>query len=204
MNPKEVTIETYNKTADKYAANVDGMYLKEKAEKFFTFIPKGASILDLGCGHGRDAKIFTEKGYKVVGVDLSDVLLEKAKKNAPKADFRLMDIVNMELPENSFDGVWAIASLLHIEKKDIPGVAKKVYDILKPDGVWYISVKEGEGEVLKPDKRYNGAEKFWSFFKKDELESLLRSSNFTILESNVSSSDSSYATNPWIDILCRK
>ena len=203
-DPKEITIESYNKTAEDYAARVEGLFPEEQAESFLSYLPGSSLILDLGCGSGRDAKNFTERGYKVIGIDLSEKLLAIASKNAPKADFRLMDITDLDFSDNYFNGVWAAGSLLHIPKKDIPDVTEGIYRILKPEGILYVSVKEGTGEVIKSDKIYGGVEKFWSFFQEGKLESILETSGFTILESTTDKPDNSYATNPWMSILCRK
>lgn len=201
---KKVTIESYNKTAKAYAARVEGMSLERQVNSFLSYLSKGSLVLDLGCGSGRDAKNFTEKGYSVIGVDLSDKLLEIARENAPQAEFKLMDIADLNFPDGYFDGVWAAGSLLHLPKGEVPGVIGKVYDLLKPEGVFYISVKEGAGEVLKPDERYGYVEKFWSFFRAGEMEKSLERFNFTVLESAIDKPNNNYVTNPWIDILCRK
>jgi len=201
---KYLTIKSYDQTAEDYADKVKDFFLEEEAEKFFSYLKKGDLILDLGCGSGRDARIFTERGYRVVGVDLSEKLLEIAGKEAPRAEFKLMDIANLEFNENQFNGVWAVASLLHLPKKEIPDVLESIYEILKPNGILYVSVKKGEGEIIKPDPRYKNAEKFWSFFQGSEMISFLEKSNFAIIDSNVTSQDSNYATNPWINIFCRK
>lgn len=198
--PKEVTIDSYNKTADNYAANVAGLFLKKDAEAFLSYLAPGSLILDHGCGSGRDAREFTERGYRVIGIDFSEKMIENSRKNAPKADFKLMDIVEMEFPENYFDGAWSIASLLHIPKSDIPKAIGKVYGCLKENGVWRITVKEGEGEVIKPDARYGGVEKFWSLFRKDELEGYLQNAGFGILDSRAEQA----GPVSWVNVLCRK
>lgn len=200
VNPKEVTIDSYNKTADAYAAQVAGLFLKKDAEPFLSYLAPGSLILDFGCGSGRDANAFTEKGYSVIGIDLSEKMLEIARKTAPKAEFRLMDIVNLEFPDSHFDGVWAIASLLHVPKQDVPNAVGGVYRVLKNNGIWHLSVKEGSGEVMKPDARYGGVEKFWNFFAKDELESHLQTAGFSILKS----SSETVSGTSWINVLCRK
>ncbi|MFH1064957.1 MAG: class I SAM-dependent methyltransferase [Nanoarchaeota archaeon] len=197
---QEVTIDSYNQTADDYAANVAGLFLKKDAKSFLSYLSQGSLILDHGCGSGRDAREFTERGYRVMGIDFSEKMIEISRKNAPKAEFRLMNIVEMDFPGNYFDGAWSIASLLHIPKADIPRAIGKVYGCLKAKGVWHMSVKEGEGEVIKPDARYGGVEKFWSFFRKEELEFYLQNANFTVLNSYVEQA----GPVSWVNVLCRK
>jgi SAM-dependent methyltransferase len=201
-SPIEITIDSYNKTADAYAKNVENLFLEEEIEKFLSYLPKASLILDAGCGSGRDAKLFTGRGYNVIGIDLSDKLLKIASKNAPKAEFKLMDITNLDFPEDYLDGVWSNASLLHILKSEIPKTLDGIYKNLKKDGILFICTKEGTGEAILPDQRYDGLEKFWSLFQMDELESYL--GKYTILESYFAKSKSSYNTVRWINIFCRK
>ncbi len=199
---KEVTIESYNSTAEQYAANVASLFLEQEANKFLSHIEKGSLILDAGCGSGRDAKIFTERGYKVVGIDLSEKLLEIARKNAPTAEFRLMDIANINFPDESFEGIWNVASLLHVPKEEVPNAVNGFYRTLKNGGLLYVKAKEGDGETFPKDTRNGGVEKFWSFFHKEELESLLK--EFMIIESTVTYPGNNYDTNPWVNVLCKK
>ena len=60
----QTTIDSYNQTAEAYAKNVKDIVLNEAIDKFLRLLPKGALILDVGCGSGRDARIFSDKGYK--------------------------------------------------------------------------------------------------------------------------------------------
>lgn len=203
-DPKKITIESYDATAKEYAQLVAGMFLKNEIEIFVSHLSKNSLILDLGCGSGRDAKIFTEKGYRVIGIDLSKKLLEIAQRTAPKAEFRLMDILKLDFPDNYFDGIWAAGSLPHIPKKDIPAAITQIHRVLKKGRILFISLKEGEGEILKEDKRYKEIEKFWSFFKQEEIENYLKKENFRILSSDITKDENSYATNPWIEIFCEK
>lgn len=73
------TIGVYNAMADEYAKKLNDYAPRPEQEKFVSLLPKNATILDAGCGPGRDCEYFVKKGLKVVGVDLSDKLLDIAK-----------------------------------------------------------------------------------------------------------------------------
>jgi len=201
---EKTTIDSYDKTVDEYTKSVDDLHPNAESKKFMSHLDKQSLILDLGCRPGRDAKIFTNKGYKVIGVDLSEKMIEKAKSRVKNADFQVMDIRSLKFDDDHFDGVWASASFVHIPKKDILTGLQEVYRVLKKEGIFYISVKQGEGEVLIPDERYDGVEKFWSFFEKEEIENELKKAGFTIEESYIPKKRDLYATNPWIHIFCTK
>lgn len=73
--------------------------------------------------------------------------------------------------ENQFDGVWAMASLLHLEKKDFPHILKKVINSVKEDGYLFISLKQGM------DSGYDEKGRFFSYYQKEELENILKEMN---------------------------
>ncbi|MAG91292.1 SAM-dependent methyltransferase [Candidatus Woesearchaeota archaeon] len=165
----KTTIESYDKTVDDYADMVRTLSPSKESKIFLSLIGRNSSILDLGCGPGRDSKIFADKGYKVVGIDLSRRMIKSAKKFVKNADFKVIDMMNLNLKTNSFDGIWANAALLHLRKRDFPKALKGVYRILKKDGIFYLSLKQGKGEGIVSDHRYGGIKKFWSFFQKNEI-----------------------------------
>ncbi|MTL67908.1 methyltransferase domain-containing protein, partial [Turicibacter sanguinis] len=116
-------------------------------KKFLPFIKKEGLILDLGCGSGRDSYYFKQNGYQIVAVDGS-------KELATQASLLLGQPVLNQLFEDiqfneEFDGVWACASLLHVSAKELPSILIKIRESLKKEGVFYISVKEGEGSGVE-------------------------------------------------------
>lgn len=115
-----------------------------------------------------------------------------------------MNAKSLDFEDESFGAVWANAILLHVFKNDIQSVLNEIFRVLKKGGIFYVSVKEGEGEILKQDARYGGVEKFWSFFQKDEIENELKNANFKILESYIEKKRNPYITNPWIHFFCEK
>ncbi|MCD4746141.1 MAG: class I SAM-dependent methyltransferase [Bacteroidales bacterium] len=203
----DITIRSYDNYAQEYSDNIAKLAPIEKLVEFCNLLVHNAEILDLGCGSGRDSKIFIEKGYNVTGIDLADNLLKIAKAQVPKAVFSKMDIRKLKLGFNDdqFNGIWASASLLHIPKNDIPETLKGLRCILKKDGIMYISLKEGIGEKYEPDLRYGtDAFKFWAYFTFNEAKLLIEKAGFKIIKAEINYSDSTYTTNPWIEFFCKK
>ena len=200
----EITIEAYNKTAQQYAQNVASLQKTTYINHFVSLLSANASVLDIACGSGRDAKIFSEKGFSVTGVDLSEEMLQIAVTNCPLVKFRLMDMRQLDFDSQYFDGVWACAALLHLPKKEIPAVISEVSRVLRMGGIFYIGVKEGDGERFVKDNRYEGdITKFYSYFKSGELEEILQEKGFDILESSGITRKENYLKCPEIDILSR-
>lgn len=205
QNPTAVTIETYNRTAHEYEKNVRDLHHKKEGIIFINHLQPGSLILDLGCGDGRDALIFSERGFKVTGIDLSDEMLNIARKKVNSGIFEKMDIRSLKFKDCSFDGIWAVASLLHVPKKDIPRVLSESYRVLNRGGIMYASVKVGEGAEIKIDKRYDeSAFKFYSYFQPAEFERFVRGVGFKVLESQEKTIDSQYLKHPEIRLFARK
>jgi ubiquinone/menaquinone biosynthesis C-methylase UbiE len=204
MDPMETTIASYNSTAEEYAIKTANLHPKQAAEEFLSYLPKNGKILDLGCGTGRDAKIFTENGYKVFGIDPSSEMIKIARETAPDAYFSSADARNLSFREEVFDGIWACASLIHLPKKDLPKALDGAYNVLKQDGIFYLDFKQGIGEGLTEDSRYGGVEKFVSYHQKSDIEKMLEDSGFENLKAWGKEINNSYATNTWMMFLAKK
>ena len=192
------TIRTYDKYAEKYfQINSSIDEIKNLLEIFVENL-NGEKILDAGCGHGRDAKFFSDLGYEITGVDLSEKLLEIARKNAPKAEFYLMDMRNLAFPSDYFDGIWARASFLHIPKKDSRKTLDEFYRVLKPNGLLYLSVKEGYGEGFVKSAQYGNEERYFVFYNSKELRALVEG-KFKVFKEIIEKKKDN-----WINIFARK
>lgn len=201
---RDVTRESYDKTAVEYQENTEKLLPQKKAEKFLGYLGANSLILDLGCGPGRDAKYFVALGHRVIGADISPQMIALAKDAVPEGEFVVSDIESLEQEEKSLDGIWASASLLHVSKEAMPDVLAKLYRFLKPGGIFYVSMKKGAGEVLEPDERYGGCEKFWNYVDEEELVGLLEEAGFTVQETTTFDKSTSYQTHPWISVICSK
>jgi SAM-dependent methyltransferase len=202
---KEITRASYQATAKEFAQNVADLAPVESIEKFIKLLPSKAKIIDIGCGSGRDTKIFTHAGVDVLGIDFSSSLIEIAKMYAPLAKFQLMDIEAMSLPSAMFDGAWAACSLGHIPKNKILNVLNQIHILLKEEGYFYLALKKGRGEVLEKDERYTGNhQKFWSFFEEDELISYIENAGFNIVDFKLIGKKYDYQTHSAFRVFCKK
>ena len=115
------------------AADVTQLY-----ERFLLHLPANAYILDLGCGSGRDTKAFIERGYRVDAIDGSEELCRLASEytgiKVICQDFSSIDC------DEKYDAIWACASLLHIPSEELPELFGKLRSVLKPQGIFYISL----------------------------------------------------------------
>lgn len=120
---------------------------------FENYLDKNATILDAGCGSGRDSKYFLSQGYNVLAIDASKEMVKCASDlTGIKVEQQLFQDISYH---SEFDGIWSCASLLHVPKKDIHTVFNKFIQALKLDGIWYMSFKYGEYERTKGNRLFN-------------------------------------------------
>ena len=134
----------YNKHTADYIDATIGLDMSKFYDRFLKHLPQGGSILDLGCGPGRDAKAFLDRGYDVSAVDGSIEMVRYAKAHTglPVLHKQFEDL-NFD---RTFDGIFACASLLHVKKQDLPDLLTKLHGALNPGGVLYMSFKHGDFE----------------------------------------------------------
>jgi ubiquinone/menaquinone biosynthesis C-methylase UbiE len=200
----DLTVQSYDKTAQEYTENVKGLTMEKEMSEFLPFIQGSKLILDIGCGSGRDVKKIIKNGYKAIGLDPSKELLKIAKQETTETTFIQAYAQNLPFRNQTFEGIWSCSTLIHIPKKDISSTLREIYRTLKPGAFFYSDFKQGEGEKLLEDKRYNNVKKLWSFYQKSEIEQALNETGFKIIKQWGKDINNPYATNTWIMFLSNK
>jgi 2-polyprenyl-3-methyl-5-hydroxy-6-metoxy-1,4-benzoquinol methylase len=162
--------------------------------QFLARLPTGGSILDAGCGAGRDLKVFIDRGYQACGIDASTSLVELAKQysGANCTVGRIEEIADI----SRFDGIWACASLLHLPKVDIESVLHRFQKALVPGGTLFASVQEGVGEQTAPDGR------FFAHYQLDEFAKAVEAADFSVDKAWLTEDTLCRSkANSWINIL---
>ncbi len=113
--------------------------------------PAPATILDFGCGPGRDLKRFAARGHVAIGLDGSAAFVRMAR-DATGAEVWHQDFFALDLPAARFDGIFANASLQHVPTAPLPRVLSQLHRTLKPRGVLFASIPRGDNE-----EGWNGA-----------------------------------------------
>ena len=103
------------------------------------------TILDLGCGPGRDLKTFTELGHVAIGVEGAARFAAMARAFSG-CEVWEQDFLSLDLPEARFDGVFANAALFHVPSRELPRVLRELHAALKPGGVLFSSNPHGQNE----------------------------------------------------------
>jgi SAM-dependent methyltransferase len=159
------TLNYYNKNAEKFINGTVAVDFEKTQNKFLEKLPRGAYMLDFGCGSGRDTKYFLEHGYKVDAIDGSDELVRYASEytgiKVRKMMFQELDATN------SYDGIWACSSILHLPKAELRDVLIKMSRALKNKGFIYTSFKYSEFEGMRNGRYFTDftLESFADFIK---------------------------------------
>ena len=168
----------------------------------FTSSLDGGLILDVGCGHGRDAEYFTEQGLYVVGLDLSSELLRIARRKAREACLMLADMRRPPFRDRCFNGIWVCASFHHLAKDDASEAMNQLTRILGDNAVTHVSVKKGSFNGFETRNRYGGNPRYYSFYTGEELMKLITEAGLKVKHSNINAEEK--LDRRWINLLLER
>ena len=153
LNPQELekianlTLEHYDQHAEKFWQGTRDHDVSQNIEALLQYIEGEPpfTILDLGCGPGRDLKVFSERGHIAVGLEGSARLAAMARAHSG-CEVWQQDFLKLALPDSHFDGVFANAALFHVPGQELPRVLRELHTTLKPGGVLFSSNPHGHNE----------------------------------------------------------
>ncbi len=191
------SIEYYNKYAAKVYEDTIDVDMSEIMEEFLKLLEEGDTILDLGCGSGRDSLTMYEMGFDVTPLDASEEMCKLAEIHTG-LDVLQMTFDEMEF-EDVFDGIWACGALVHVPKNEMPEILGRLHDALCHQGVLYMSVKKGDFEGFR-------GERYFTDYTADSLTSLVsRTGLFEIVKTwETEDARSGHPDTVWINLLARK
>lgn len=150
---RKAVIDFYNREATRYKEERNEIKgFDEVYKPFINRVKPNGKILDFGCGSGRDSMFFKEHDYEVVALDESKEMCEITRK-----------LCNIEVKEmffedfnevNTYDGIWACASLLHLPKEKLIPILKNLSSALKDNGYIYTSFKYGNFEGIRNERYF--------------------------------------------------
>jgi SAM-dependent methyltransferase len=140
------TLEHYNARADDFREGTRAHDVSQNIAALLRHIAGEPpfTILDFGCGPGRDLRAFAALGHVAIGLEGAARFVEMAR----AGDFEVwqQDFLALDLPEERFDGVFANAALFHVPSQELPRVLLALRASLKPGGVLFSSNPRGANE----------------------------------------------------------
>jgi ubiquinone/menaquinone biosynthesis C-methylase UbiE len=180
MTEKRNLVEKgYDKIAEEYLADRQAFDHVKELEEFASLLPKNAKVLDVGCGAGIPvAKFLVKSGFEVVGIDFSEKMLRLARKNMPQTTFIRKDMTRLDFADNSFDGLTAFYSIIHVPREKHSLLFKSFNRILKPNGIMIVCMGPDEWEATE---NYYGTRMFWSQYSPQKSLQLVKDAGFEVI-----------------------
>ena len=166
------TIAYYEKNASSLVKRYESANVNEVQKLLLEVFPKKSYLLEIGCGSGRDANFMINNNYKLLAVDASREMINEAKIIHPSLEnsLQVMSIPNeLNFENHKFDGIYSIATLMHLQKDKVKNTIEKIHYILKEKGVFFFSVSIKRDDIDLNNKDINGRY-FLTMDKKDWLD----------------------------------
>ena len=175
------TVKWYDQNAKKFDSLISSLAIPEHIDTFRQQLFPKALVLDAGCGSGRDTALLEAKQLTLTGLDLSTELLKIAQEKCPQVKFVQGNLLDLPFKNESFDGVWANACLVHL--KNNAAVKKSLSEfhrVLKKGGVLHIFVRANLGgkKVLFHQDSQSRFKRLFHNFTQTEVTSLLFEAGF--------------------------
>ncbi|MRW94405.1 methyltransferase domain-containing protein [Duganella sp. FT80W] len=170
----QTTLRHYERTAEQFFAGTIDHDVRQNIAALLDAIeaPAPWRLLDLGCGPGRDLKTFKAMGHEAVGVDGAARFVEMARAYSG-CEVWQQDFVQLDLPPQSFDGIYANASLFHVPSAALPKVLRDLHAALKTGGVLFSSNPRGHNQ-----EGWNGP-RYGSYYDYESWERYLLAAGFS-------------------------
>lgn len=196
MTIDRATFEFYQSQAPHFSLSSAISHSRD-LDGFLDRLNKGARVLELGCGAGRDAVRIFERGFDLDATDGIPAMVAKTNERH-RINARLMRFDELDACAR-YDGVWAHACLLHCPVAQLPDVITRIHRALKPGGYHYASYKLGDGEGRDLLGRLH------NFPTSDWLIEAYETAGFERVETNIFAGKASDGTQrDWLAITVRK
>ena len=149
---QDTTLSWYRDNAIQYAEETRNSLVLDALWEFLSRMKEGGTILDYGSGSGRDSAYFLDKGFSVDSLDGSAEMKAQAERLFG-IKVKLSSFLSLE-EKDKYDGIWAQASILHLEEHDLRVALTLIERALKRDGVFYSSFRKGEGDGYENGRWY--------------------------------------------------
>jgi SAM-dependent methyltransferase len=195
---EKTTLAHYDDNALSFWEGTKDHDVSQNYQKFLSQFPatQKLDILDFGCGPGRDLSYFKSLGHRPVGLDGSKEFCSMARKETG-CQVLHQSFLALTLPDQTFDGIFANASLFHIPSQEFPRVLRQLHRALRPGGILFSSNPRGNNEGFS-------GQRYGHFMEFDVSRSYLESAGFEVIDHYYRPAGLPCASQPWLAIVSRK
>jgi SAM-dependent methyltransferase len=172
-----LTLDHYNEQAEEFWQGTRNHDVKQNIAALLQWIEGKPpfTILDFGCGPGRDLKVFSDLGHIAIGLEGAEHFATMARAHSG-CEVWQQDFLKLDLPDSNFDGVYANASLFHVPSQELPRVLLELHSSLKRSGVLFSSNPRGNND----EGWYGG--RYGAYYNLDTWRSYLSAAGFAELD----------------------
>ncbi len=194
-----VTLDHYNRGAEDFWAGTRDHDVSQNIAALLGHMDGTPpfTILDFGCGPGRDLKVFAEQGHHAIGLDGAERFAAMARRHSG-CEVWQQDFLRLALPPGHFDGIYANASLFHVPGQELPRVLRDLWTTLKPGGVLFCSNPHGDNQEGWSSGRYG------SYHAPDVWRRLVAAAGFVELAHYYRPAGRPRPQQPWLATVWRK
>jgi ubiquinone/menaquinone biosynthesis C-methylase UbiE len=173
----------YNEIAVQYHAERLTFDTSGVLQRFMETTQEGGHVLDAGCGAGVPvAKTLVDNGFRVTGTDISNSMLELARRHVPDAVFLMQDMTRLSFNSETFDGIVSTFALIHVPRTLHEDLFRHFFRVLKSGGTLLVSLGVDEWEATG---EYHGTAMYWSHFDRETSLRLLQKAGFKSIWNDV-------------------
>jgi ubiquinone/menaquinone biosynthesis C-methylase UbiE len=193
LDPKKVVREGWNRVSTIYrppgspedAFDHTNADYRDWLQPFFRMLSPGTEVLDLGCGCGiPEARMLSER-FRLTGVDISDVQIQRARRVVPEARFLRADMTRVSFPLGSFGGVVCLYSLIHVPLDEQPELLAKVFRWLSAGGLFLVTTGATAWTGVEEGWLGSNAKMYWSHADAPTYEQWLKERGFRVLRRTI-------------------
>jgi SAM-dependent methyltransferase len=180
MDHKKMVREGYNRLVEAYLAERgrEGDDLR-MLDEFIPRLPRGAKVLDAGCGAGEPVTKRLVEFFQVTGVDISEEQIKRARKLVPGADLICQDMTKLDLPDNHFDGICSFYAIIHIPREEHAALLKNFHRMLMPGGLALLCL--GAEDLEEDVEDFLGTVMYWSHYDTPTYLEMIRKTGFKVM-----------------------
>ncbi len=195
---ENITISHYENNAESFRVGTKDHDVSQNIAAFLAPLPKNKSldILDFGCGPGRDMRVFEKMGHRPTGLDGSKEFCKMTQQQS-SCPVLHQQFLKLELEDNSYDGIFANASLFHVPSSEFPRVLRELHSALRKDGILFSSNPRGNAEGWQ-------GQRYGHFMEIEESELYLNQNGFKIIDHYYRPSGQPREQQPWLAIVSQR